>query len=463
VADYSADESPDPEPTQLDRPGHSARADESAPAPRKLWRFVGSLPPPPGPFRRKAWRSPIRGPWLTSVFGAVLLIGLPIVILTGLLSYIAYGPQFPGNAFPAHVGYLHLPYFDWPTHPAWLYRLTQGSHVGIGLALIPIVLAKLWSVMPKLFVWPPLRSVAEALERLTVALLVGSILFEIITGVMNIQYDYVFGFSFYAAHYFGAWVFIGAFVSHVALKLPIMVRSLRGRSLRQELRTPLSATVPEVGDETGLVATDPAKPTISRRGAIAMVGGASVVVTALSVGETLGDSVRGTALLTPRGRTGGTGANHYPVNRTARTAGIKTADTGADWRLRLLGDQEVTLSRAELLAMRLYAAHLPLACVEGWSTVQTWTGVRLTDLAQLAGLKETFHVAKVTSLERAGAFRAATLTRGQILDHRSLLALRVNGADLTSDHGYPARVIVPALPGVHNTKWVASIDFRVSA
>jgi DMSO/TMAO reductase YedYZ molybdopterin-dependent catalytic subunit len=28
------------------------------------------------------------------------------------------------------------------------------------------------------------------------------------------------------------------------------------------------------------------------------------------------------------------------------------------------------------------------------------------------------------------------------------------------DHGYPARIIVPALPGVHNTKWVGGLTFR---
>ena len=39
-------------------------------------------------------------------------------------------------------------------------------------------------------------------------MLVGGILFEIVTGLMNIQYDYAFGFSFYTAHYIGAWVFI---------------------------------------------------------------------------------------------------------------------------------------------------------------------------------------------------------------------------------------------------------------
>ena len=99
---------------------------------------------------------------MTSVFGLVLLIGLPIVTITGLLSYIAYGPGF-GQAIPRDVGWLKLPTFDWPTQPSWLYRLTQGLHVGVGLILIPVVLAKLWSVIPKLFVWPPARSVSQVL------------------------------------------------------------------------------------------------------------------------------------------------------------------------------------------------------------------------------------------------------------------------------------------------------------
>ncbi|MFC7469871.1 molybdopterin-dependent oxidoreductase [Actinomadura keratinilytica] len=40
-----------------------------------------------------------------------------------------------------------------------------------------------------------------------------------------------------------------------------------------------------------------------------------------------------------------------------------------------------------------------------------------------------------------------------------MLALTVNGADLSPDHGFPARVIVPAAPGVMNTKWVARMTF----
>ena len=79
------------------------------------------------------------------------------------------------------------------------------------------------------------------------ALLVGGALFEFVTGILNIQYCYPFPFSFPQAHYYGAWVFIGAFVAHVALKLGTMRRALRTRRALAPLRTDLSATRPESG------------------------------------------------------------------------------------------------------------------------------------------------------------------------------------------------------------------------
>jgi DMSO/TMAO reductase YedYZ molybdopterin-dependent catalytic subunit len=405
--------------------------------------------------------SPLRGLWLTSVLGVVLLAALPVVIVTGLLSYVAYGPRF-GQAIPSDVGVLHLPFFDWPTSPSWLYRLTQGLHVGLGLVLVPVVLAKLWSVAPKLFAWPPVRSPAQALERASLLLLVGGILFEIVTGVLNIQYDYVFGFSFYAAHYVGAWVFLGAFVAHVVLKLPHLVRGLRSRSLRVELRTPLAGTRPEEPDELGLVAERPGPATVSRRGALALVGGGSLLVAALTAGQTIGGPLRGLAILLPRGRTTAAadgGPNDFPVNKTFAVTGIDPAAVGAGWRLDLTGGPAlVRLDLATLSARAQHTATLPIACVEGWSTTQSWTGVPLRDLAALAGVPAPAS-AVVRSLE-VGPFAQATLTPAQVLHPDALLALRVNGAPLAADHGFPARVIVPALPGVHNTKWVRSIEFR---
>jgi DMSO/TMAO reductase YedYZ molybdopterin-dependent catalytic subunit len=101
---------------------------------------------------------------------------------------------------------------------------------------------------------------------------------------------------------------------------------------------------------------------------------------------------------------------------------------------------------------------LPVACVEGWSTTQRWSGVRLRDLAALCGAHRPASVTSV-SLER-GTYGHATLGHEQVADERSLLALRVNGLDLSLDHGFPARVISPAVPGVHCTKWVSTMTFH---
>ena len=421
--------------------------------------------PPPGPFRRSFWRSPVRGPWLTSVLGLALLASIPVLFATGLLSYAAYNPDLsPVNDLTPGKGPLGFYLFSWPTHPVWLYRFTQGIHVTLGLTLVPVLLFKLWSVLPKLFEWPPLRSAAHALERLSLFLLVGGAVFEFATGILNIQTFYKFPGSFYPLHFYGAWVFAAGFVAHVALKFPVMIRALRSRSFWGELRTNLAQTRPEPPEAGYLVAVAPAEPTISRRGVLAFAGAGSALVALLSAGQSVGGPLRWAALLAPHGQDV-SAPDDFQVNQTAASAGIRAAETGDAWRLTLSADggdgrAPAVLRRADLLGLELRTASLPIACVEGWSTDdQEWTGVRLRDLARLAGVARPSSVL-VESLERGGAFGQVVLSAGQVMDAESLLALRVNGADLTPDHGYPARVIVPASPGVHNTKWVTSMTFR---
>ena len=435
----------------------------------RRWTRRAAQHPPSGPFRAGFWRSPLRGPWFTAVLSVTLLPGITLMFLTGLASYAAYNPNLaPGNDTTPDKGLLGSWLPGWPTAPSWLYWVNQGVHVTLGLVLIPIVLAKLWSVLPKLFEWPPARSITHLVERCSLLLLVGGAVFELVTGVMNIQYFYAWPFGFYQAHYYGAWVFIAAFVVHVAFRLRRMVTALRSRSIRSELRTPVSATTAEPPDPDRLVSPQPAAATISRRGALGMVAAGSLALLGLSVGQTIGGPARSTALLAPRGQNLGTGpSNFYPdfqVNKTAVEAGIGPLDDR--WRLELTGPATKTtlsLSRAQLLALPQHTARLPIACVEGWSTgVQTWTGVRLAALAAAVGASPNTGLF-VESLQRGGGFGSATLSPGQVSASDALLALRVNGADLTADHGFPARVVVPALPGVHNTKWVTRMTFLPDA
>jgi DMSO/TMAO reductase YedYZ molybdopterin-dependent catalytic subunit len=386
-----------------------------------------SLPatPPPGPFRPGFWRSPLRGPQLTSLLGLVLLGMVAIVATTGFLSHAAYMPDLPGNRLIAHA----LPLtFDWPTSPSWIYAVNQSLHTNVGLVAIPFLLAKLWSVIPKLFAWPPAASPAQAIERLSIALLVSSAVFEFATGVLNMQYWYAFKFNFVVAHYYGAVVFVASLILHVLIKVPAM----RGAyATRKQVVTP---------EREG---------TMSRRGLFAFAGAASFTLLAANAGQSIGGPLRATAFLAPR-RQGG-----FPVNKTAAAAKVTREMVGANYRLQLNG---VELSRTDLLALEQRTRVLPIACVEGWTTTQTWTGVPLALLAELAGVPDP-HSVLVRSLQPKGVLSKASLSHDQIANPSSLLALRVNGGDLPMDHGYPARIIVPGLPGVHNVKWVGAMEF----
>ncbi len=392
------------------------------------------------------------------MLGSLLLPLLVIIAATGFLSHAAYQPDLGRNAVLDRAHDFQPFIFSWPTSPSWLYGLTQGLHFNVGLVAVPFLLAKLWSVIPRLFAWPPVRSPAAAIERGSLVLLVGGVLFEFATGILNSQIYYPWHFNFVLAHYYGAWVFVGALIAHLTVKTPVVIRAYRKRGVLKPLRASLRETAAEPFEDDGLAPLAPGEPTLSRRGLLALVGAGSLGLLAVSAGQTVGGPLRRFALLAPRGRVFGHGPNDFQVNKGAVVARIPMSEVGPLWRLELNGDLPLSLSRGDLLRMPQHTYDLPIACVEGWTTTQRWTGVRLADLAKLAGAPNG-SLLHVESIQPQGAFRQVTLNHAQASDPRSLLALKVNGADLSLDHGYPARIIVPALPGVHNTKWVKSISF----
>jgi DMSO/TMAO reductase YedYZ molybdopterin-dependent catalytic subunit len=405
------------------------------------------------------WRSPLRGPWLTSLLGTLLLPTMTVIALTGFISHWAYRPELPGNATVN-------PSFDIPvlfqlpqSWPPWDYAVTQGIHVTLGLMAIPLVLAKLWSVIPRLFTWPPARNLATLVERASLLLLVGSLLVEFVTGIFAVEVYYPLNIDFYPVHYYGAWVFGAMFVLHACVKLPVVRRAYRERGVLAPLRASLKETVPEPPGPSRLVPVSPAAPTLSRRGLLAMIGGASLTIFAVQSGESIGGMLRRLALLAPRGRVFGTGPEDFQVNHTAASADVTAAMTGPDWRLAVAGARAITLTRDQLLAMPQAEETLTISCTEGWSTTQHWVGVRLVDLARLTGAGEGA-ILHAASLEAGGPNDRASIAYEQWSDRRGLLALKVNGTDLSLDHGYPARVILSGAPGLYNTKWVRELRFE---
>lgn len=344
--------------------------------------------------------------------GIWLGISFTVAFVTGLISHFMQHP--PG-------------WMVWPSRPVNLYRCTQGIHVIGGLATIPLLLAKLWTVYPKLWQWPPVRSLAHAAQRAIVFLLVAGAVFQLVTGLFNIAYWYPFPFFFPVAHYWTAYIVVGALLIHATDEWA-KVRRVRG-----------PAPLPPSGG-------------LTRRGFFATIAGACGLIAALTIGETFTPLGR-LAVLAPRRP--GAGPQRLPVNKTALAARVTRK---ADWRLAVTGavERELSLSLADLRAMPRHVVRLPIACVEGWSAEATWAGVRLRDVLRAAGVAPHARV-RVESLETRGLYRTSMVDPPHWHDELTLLALEVNGEPLSLDHGYPCRLIAPNRPGVMQTKWVAKL------
>jgi len=379
-------------------------------------------PPPLWP----TFTSRLRDPAVTARIGRVLGMAFVVCFATGLLSHYQYHP------------WTWLPV---PGAPAWGYRLSQGVHVITGIACIPLLLVKLWSVFHRLFVWPPVRGVVHGLERGSVAVLVGSSVLQLVTGLFNVLQFYPWPWNFVPVHYWLSFVIIGSLGLHVAIQLPAIREGLARPVWRRPAR--------------GVGPADLAEPDhdVSRRGVLIAAGAGVGLVVLTTVGQVL-PTFEPVGLLAPRRPS--TGPQGLPVNKTAAAAQVADKAMAPDYRLTIDGPRSSEMTLAEVEALETDERVLPIACVEGWSRNAHWRGPRLLTLVERAGGSASSHVT-VVSMEEGG-YRTSTLTGSQL--RGALLATHHNGDRLSLDHGYPLRLIAPDRAGVLQTKWLTRIEVR---
>ncbi|MET0805764.1 MAG: molybdopterin-dependent oxidoreductase [Lacisediminihabitans sp.] len=422
---------------------------------------------------RHALASPSRNPRMAVVIGRLLGAAFLLCFGTGLYSHFLQDP---------------LPWMVFAPRPFWLYQITQGIHITAGIACFPLLLAKLYVVFPDLFTYPPITNFAGFLERASIAIFVSSSLVQIVIGLFDTFQWYPFPFNFRQVHFALSFVIIGSLAIHIAVKLPKISRywthadsfdaegnltldeadvAPSDATVAAELAqhpTPLGPIVYRADRLTGRlfawidsapVRNSPRDARVSRRGFVATVG---IAVAAL-VGLTAGQSFAifgGSNVFAPRKM--GIGPNRLPINRTARAAQVTDDMVGPAWTLTVQrGDAISTFTREQLLALPQHEVQLPIACVEGWSQLATWTGVRLRDLTATVGRRAGEDL-RLTSLEVKGGYRVTEMGHEYIEDDLTLVALELNGATLAMDHGYPARMIAPGRPGVLQTKWLSTLE-----
>jgi DMSO/TMAO reductase YedYZ molybdopterin-dependent catalytic subunit len=135
----------------------------------------------------------------------------------------------------------------------------------------------------------------------------------------------------------------------------------------------------------------------------------------------------------------------------------------SDWQLKIHGmvDREITYRFEDLERFDVVEKLVTLTCVSnpvGGELIgnASWTGYRVRDLLAEAGVHKDADMVLSMSID---GFTAGTPVEVLTDNRDSLLAIGMNGEPLPTEHGYPARLVVPGLYGyVSATKWVVDLE-----
>jgi len=143
-----------------------------------------------------------------------------------------------------------------------------------------------------------------------------------------------------------------------------------------------------------------------------------------------------------------------------------------DWTLRIKGSVRSPLEfrYSDLMRLSPESRVVTLECAGnrpggGGVGTASWTGIPLKRVLELAGLRAGVKHIRLTGAdsgrEESGASTIAyarSIPVDKALDGATLLAFRMNDADLPLDHGYPLRAIVPGWYAMDSVKWLVSIE-----
>lgn len=131
---------------------------------------------------------------------------------------------------------------------------------------------------------------------------------------------------------------------------------------------------------------------------------------------------------------------------------------GEKWYMETSGlvETKKRFTLAEFKAMPQQKQITRHICVEGWSAIGSWTGVRLSDFLKLIGADTK---AKYIFFRCAdGEGYTTTLDMPTALHAQTQMTLQFDDKELPVGFGYPMKIRVPTKLGFKNPKWVYAME-----
>ncbi|GEJ57199.1 molybdopterin-dependent oxidoreductase [Anaeromyxobacter diazotrophicus] len=147
-----------------------------------------------------------------------------------------------------------------------------------------------------------------------------------------------------------------------------------------------------------------------------------------------------------------------PADFPAYRIGAVYPPPPAGWALRVTGlvARPLALGLDDLRRLPAARTRVRHHCVEGWSAVASWDGVRLSEVARLAGVDPRARYVEFRSFE-PGYFSSWDLESA--LHPQTLLAYGMNGAPLAREYGAPLRLYSAVKLGYKMVKYLAEVSF----
>ena len=149
---------------------------------------------------------------------------------------------------------------------------------------------------------------------------------------------------------------------------------------------------------------------------------------------------------------------HFPSYFVSAQVPVWDAAANGAWRLEVGGmvGNPLQLSLEDLAALPRTGYRLDHYCVEGWNAVALRTGVRLADIARLAGVQPGAQYVDFQSFDSA---YHESWDIESAMHPQTLVVYAQDGHYLNAAWGAPARIYSPVKLGYKNTKYLTKILF----